>query len=500
MDIKKLKSGSDVRGVSSGAEEDIQLTDEVVRSIVNAYVVWLAEKTGRPDLKIAVGHDSRLSADRITAAVTGALKESGVDVYICGLASTPAMFMMTRFDDVRADGSIMVTASHMPSDKNGLKFFTKEGGLSGGEIGEILQMASEGKRRRGHTSRSYTRDFMQLYCDHLVEYVRRSTGNDWPLSGCKIVVDAGNGAGGFYADRVLKPLGAVTAGSQFLEPDGRFPNHIPNPENKEAMESISRCVVQNKADLGIIFDTDVDRAAIVSADGAEINRNRLIAMAADIVLSEQPGAAIVTDSVTSDGLHEFISARGGVHHRFKRGYRNVIDEAVRLNKSGKNAPLAMETSGHAAFKENYFLDDGAYLATRVVIKMAQLRARGGDISELIADLALPKEEREVRIRFSMPDWASFGNMLIEKLTEFCTDKEKESVRIAPDNYEGVRVNIGYADGWFLARMSVHDPVMVINMESNAFGGVSLLARFLYAFFSSFTGVEGLTELKVIAGL
>ena len=358
-----------------------------------------------------------------------------------------------------------------------------------------MQMASEGKRRRGHTSRSYTRDFMQLYCDHLVEYVRRSTGNDWPLSGCKIVVDAGNGAGGFYADRVLKPLGAVTAGSQVLEPDGRFPNHIPNPENKEAMESISRCVVQNKADLGIIFDTDVDRAAIVSADGTEINRNRLIALAADIVLSEQPGAAIVTDSVTSDGLHEFISARGGVHHRFKRGYRTV-----RLNKAGKNAPLAMETSGHAAFKENYFLDDGAYLATRVVIKMAQLRARGGDISELIADLALPKEEREVRIRFSLPDWASFGNMLIEKLTEFCTDKEKESVRIAPDNYEGVRVNIGYADGWFLARMSVHDPVMVINMESNAFGGVSLLARFLYAFFSSFTGVEGLTELKVIAGL
>ena len=498
MDLTKLKSGSDVRGTSWGAEDEIELTDEAVRAIVNAYVVWLAEKTGKPDLKIAVGHDSRLSADRITNAAVSALKESGTDIYLCGLASTPAMFMLTRFEGVMADGSIMITASHMPSDKNGLKFFTREGGLSGGEIGEILQMANEGKRRRGHTTRSYTRDFMQLYCDHLVEFVRRSTGNDWPLAGFKIVVDAGNGAGGFYAERVLKPLGAVTTGSQFLEPDGRFPNHIPNPENKDAMESISQCVVRNGADLGIIFDTDVDRAAIVSRDGTEINRNRLIALAADIVLGEQPGATIVTDSVTSDGLKKFIESRGGVHHRFKRGYRNVIDEAIRLNKEGKNAPLAMETSGHAAFKENYFLDDGAYLATRVVIKMAQLRARGTDIASLIADLEIPQEEREVRFCFTREDWAAYGNMLLGKLAEFCADKQKESVRVAPDNHEGIRANIDYADGWFLARMSVHDPVMVVNIESNAYGGVALIARFLYAFFSSFSGVDGLTELKVIA--
>lgn len=501
QDIKKLKSGSDVRGVASGAEQDVQLTDEVVRAIVNAYVVWLSDRAGKPNLKIAVGHDSRVSADRITAAAIDALKNSGVDIYVCGLASTPAMYMMTRFEEIQADGSIMVTASHMPSDKNGLKFFTRDGGLSGGEIEEILRMASEGRKRKGNTTRSYTRDFMQLYCDHLVNYVRRSAGNDWPLSGFKIVVDAGNGAGGFYAERVLKPLGAVTAGSQFLEPDGRFPNHIPNPEDKEAMESISRCVVRNSADLGIIFDTDVDRAAIVGADGTEINRNRLIALASDIVLSEQPGATIVTDSVTSDGLAKFIEERGGVHHRFKRGYRNVIDEAVRLNKEGKNAPLAMETSGHAAFKENYFLDDGAYLATRVVIKMAQLRARGSDVVGLISDLRIPREEREVRVRFTRPDWADFGAMLIQKLTEFCADKQHTSVRLAPDNYEGVRANLDYADGWFLVRMSVHDPVMVINMESDAFGGVSLLARFLYAFFSSFSGLEqGITELKIIAGL
>ncbi len=496
MDIRDLRSGSDVRGVATGSEDEIRLTDTVVTDIVNAFVVWLEARSAKPDLKIAVGHDSRLSAERIKAATVSALKSSGTDIYVCGLCSTPAMFMMTRFDDVAVDGSIMITASHMPSNMNGLKFFTKAGGLSGGDIKEILELAYAGKRRKGNVTRSYTRDFMQLYCDHLIDFVRRSTGSDWPLTGLKIVVDAGNGAGGFFAERVLKPLGASTAGSQFLDPDGRFPNHIPNPEDKDAMKSISRCVTDNCADLGIIFDTDVDRAAIVSSDGTEINRNRLIALAADIVLGENPGAAIVTDSVTSDGLSKYITRRGGVHHRFKRGYRNVIDEAVRLNREGKNAPLAMETSGHAAFKENFFLDDGAYLVTRMLVKMAQLRARGLDLKSLIDDLEVPKEEREVRIRFEIPEWAEFGNMLITKLTEFCADKP--SVRLAADNYEGVRANIEYASGWFLVRMSVHDPVMVINMESNDFGGVALIARFLYAFLSSFSGADT-TELKIVAG-
>ena len=168
---------------------------------------------------------------------------------------------------------------------------------------------------------------------------------------------------------------------------------------------------------------------------------------------------------------------------------------MRLNREGRNAPLAIETSGHAAFKENFFLDDGAYLATRIVIKMAQLKSRGLELKSLISDLELPKEEREVRVKFTVQNWAEYGKMLIDKLAEFCVDKE--SVRLAPDNYEGIRANLDYASGWFLVRMSVHDPVMVINMESERFGGTSLLARFLHAFLSAFSGVD-ISELKMIA--
>ena len=172
-----------------------------------------------------------------------------------------------------------------------------------------------------------------------------------PLAGFRIVVDAGNGAGGFYARDVLEPLGADVSGSQFLEPDGRFPNHIPNPENPEAMASVCAATLKAGADLGVIFDTDVDRAGCVGADGREINRNRLIALAAAIVLEDAPGGTIVTDSVTSSGLKTFLEQTlGGVHCRFKRGYKNVINEAQRLCAAGVCAPLAIETSGHAALR------------------------------------------------------------------------------------------------------------------------------------------------------
>ncbi|MCL2370930.1 MAG: phosphomannomutase/phosphoglucomutase, partial [Firmicutes bacterium] len=366
-DYKKLKSGSDIRGTAIGNATD--LTDQAVADISYAFALWVAKQNPDKQLKIAVGHDSRLSADRIKKLVIDMLVQCNTQVYDCGLCSTPSMFMMTKYAETDCDASIMITASHHPYDKNGLKFFTKNGGLESKDIAEILEIAqkylpTEAASKSG--GQVIKGDFVGLYCKGLVDKVVTATGRKKPLEGLKIVLDAGNGAGGFFAERVLDLLGADTSGSQFLEPDGNFPNHVPNPEDKDAMRSLSKRVVETKADLGIIFDTDVDRAAIADSKGNEINRNRLIALISAIlldnsqcsVLSAQCGV-IVTDSVTSDGLREFIEAKGGRHHRYKRGYKNVINEAIRLNQIGQDAPLAIETSGHAAFRENYFLDDGA---------------------------------------------------------------------------------------------------------------------------------------------
>ena len=211
------------------------------------------------------------------------------------------------------------------------------------------------------------------------------TNREKPLAGLKIVVDAGNGAGGFYATKILEPLGADVSASQFLEPEGSFPNHAPNPENKEAMASICRRVVESGADLGLIFDTDVDRSSAVDKNGKEISRNGIVAMAAALIAREHPGTTVVTDSITSDELTEYLEQCLGLKHlRFKRGYKNVINKSIELNEEGIDSQLAIETSGHAAYKENYFLDDGAYLATKIVIQAAQLMQQGEGIEVLLA--------------------------------------------------------------------------------------------------------------------
>ncbi|MFR1476945.1 MAG: phosphomannomutase/phosphoglucomutase, partial [Hydrogeniiclostridium mannosilyticum] len=233
--------------------------------------------------------------------------------------------------------------------------------------------------------------------------------------------------------------------------------------------------------LGIIFDTDVDRAGAVDRTGKEINRNRLVALASAIALEGNPGGAIVTDSITSTGLKTYIEQElGGVHYRYKRGYKNVIDEAVRLNRAGVNCPLAIETSGHAAFRENDFLDDGAYLVTKLIIKMAVLRREGKALEDLLAGLAEPVETAELRLAIRAEDFRAYGKRVIEELERF---SRKQSWDIAPDNREGIRVSFpkGHGNGWFLLRLSVHDPIMPLNIESDSVGGAKEIAVQLYAF-------------------
>ena len=286
-------------------------------------------------------------------------------------------------------------------------------------------------------------------------------------------------------DKVLKPLGANTDGSRYLEPDGSFPNHIPNPEDKTAMEAITESVKLAKADLGIIFDTDVDRAGAVLSDGSELNRNRIIAMLSAILLREYPGTTIVTDSITSTGLAKFIEAKGGIHHRFKRGYRNVINESIRLNAQGQDSQLAIETSGHGALKENYFLDDGAYLVTKLLIELARGRKEGYTLESLIAELEEPAESIEFRMNILLEDFKPYGQQVIDELTTYATKQAGWS--LAPSNFEGVRVNLdeAHGNGWFLLRLSLHDPLLPLNIESNSIGGAKTIAKELAGFIANY---------------
>jgi phosphomannomutase len=490
----KLQNGSDIRGVAIEGvpNENVNLTPEIAKILGQSFASWLSQKVNKTTdkLTIGVGRDSRLSGPTIMDAVMDGITSVGSHVNDFEMASTPAMFMSTITAGFECDGAIMLTASHLPFNRNGLKFFTTEGGLEKQDISAILTLAATNKfaivSLTGDISK---RDFMSVYANQFVDQIRSAvnhpTSFEQPLSGLKIIVDAGNGAGGFYADRVLQPLGADTTGSQFLEPDGTFPNHVPNPEDPDAMAAICQAVIAHQADFGIIFDTDVDRSAAVDSTGKELNRNRLIGLISAIVLQEHPRSTIVTDSITSDGLTQFIQQDlGGTHHRFKRGYKNVINESVRLNQSGQASWVAIETSGHAAMKENHFLDDGAYLVSKLLIELAKSRLVGKKLTDLIANLQEPVESKELRIKINANDFQAVGNQVIAQMQAFATSQP--DWKIVPNNYEGVRVSCtsDSEDGWFLLRLSLHDPVIPVNIESNTAGGVDRIQNRLLSFLKS----------------
>lgn len=500
----KLQNGSDVRGIAmEGVEgEHVNLTPEIAGNIAAAFVEFVAERCGKTveTVKVSVGHDSRLTANALKAGVLGGIQRTGAEAIDCALASTPSMFMSTILPQLNYDGAVMITASHLPFNRNGLKFFTKDGGLESKDIKVLLARAEELANEQAETKTAgdgaqdirsldllshYSANLRQIICKEL-----NANEADKPLAGMHIVVDAGNGAGGFFATQVLEPLGADISGSVYLDPDGTFPNHIPNPENGKAMDSIRSATLENHADLGIIFDTDVDRAATVFANGKEINRNALIALMGAIVARTNPGSTVVTDSVTSDQLKEFLETKLGlVHHRFKRGYRNVINESVRLNQEGTESCLAIETSGHGALKENYFLDDGAYMSVKILCEAVRCKRAGTSIENMLDGLQEPAESKEYRFAIRLDEFKEYGQMVLAEFKEFAANDAR--FHIVEPNYEGVRVSFQDEEvqGWMLIRMSLHDPILPMNIETEKEGGVAVVLERLKPFFTKYENLD-----------
>ena len=313
----------------------------------------------------------------------------------------------------------------------------------------------------------------------------------------RVIVDARTSVGEGYV-HFLDSMGVETEGS--LYPVGIEDGIAGGPDDPDAIDAVTRAVRANRADLGVLFNADGSRAAIVDDGGRLISQNRLIALAAAMLLDVKPGATFVTDSVTSSGLSAFIAEWGGIHYRFKRGYRNVIEEAVRLNAEGIDCPLAIETSGHAAFRENGFLDDGLYLATRVICEALNRKREGQNVFRLIDDLREPVESVELRLPALDVEDPAAGQEVVEVVLSYTLDDPRWQV--APDSREGVRITFnldgGVNNAWFQLRMSVHDPVMVLNAESDVPGGVRRILGALYALIQDSQTLD-LEKLKAAVG-
>ncbi len=504
QELLNLQNGSDIRGIACEgiSDEHVNLTPEAAYVIGQAFAIWLMEKKeiSAGQCIIGVGTDSRITGPSLKKQLIQGMLSQNIYVSDCGMASTPAMFMSIVYPETRYDGAVMITASHLPFNRNGFKFFDKDGGLEKADITRILEIAAVQAETLSEAELQSTTiknpdlicefDLISLYsaklCMKICEAVQ-AENYDEPLKGLKIAVDAGNGAGGFFVSQVLKPLGADVTGSAFLDPDGSFPNHVPNPENKEAMAAICRATVENNADLGLIFDTDVDRMSAVLSDGTALNRDAIIAMISAILAPDYPGSTIITDSVTSDRLTVFLEKELGLKHLcYMRGYKNVINKCKKLNAAGKISPLAMETSGHGCLKENFYLDDGAFLAVKLIIAVAKAAREGHTIDRLIEKLSMKYVAREVRFKIHAEDFKAYGQHVLKAFQDHATEAGYE----LPVSLEGIRIRFqDVCTGWMLLRASLHDPVMVLNLEGETQKDLDLITGIAQALLEDFEQLD-----------
>ena len=449
----KLKSGSDVR-----ARTEL-LNDEVCLRIGYAFAGMLAEalNTTTDRLTIAVGCDTRPHGQTLKRALIRGLTAADADVIDGGVCAMPSLFMnVMGFDN--AQGAVMVTGGYAPEDMNGFKFLTGQGGFD--QVAELLRRAEA----TSVPERLVTPvDVMAQYRQCLMDRARVLLKDEAlkPLLGLYAAVGTDTLSGRFFAD-LLEALGTDV--------------------ERIADSAVPETVVNCEADMGFSFDMDGGRASLVDPRGLPVNDNRLIALVAAMLLNERPGLTIVTDSVTSTGLTAFIQEWGGVHYRFKRGYRNVIREATRLNEEGIDCPLAIETTGHAAFRDNGFLMDGIDLALRIACAQLDCKREGKTVFDPLVDLREAVESRTLRLGITdEEDPAAACQEVVEVILSHTLVNPEW--RMAPDSREGVRITFnldgGVDNAWFQLRMSVHDPVMVLHAESDVPGGVDRVLGALY---------------------
>jgi phosphomannomutase/phosphoglucomutase len=433
----------DIRGVA-----DRDLTDEAVRAIGAAFAQRMSERGKKT---IAVGRDVRLSSPRIRAAVVEGLLNQGARVIDVGQVPTPALYYAIL--DLKADGGVMVTGSHNPIEYNGLKLSDGVSSLHGSEIQELRERtfsAGTLPARGTVEERSVDEDYLQDLRSRL-KLARK----------LRVVVDPGNGAASILGPRLIEALGCEVD-AIFAEPDGRFPNHLPDPTVPALMKSLQDRVVKTGADLGIGFDGDADRVGAVDEKGRLLYGDQLLALYAADVLAKRPGEPIIFEVKCSQGLVDWIRMKGGEPVMWKAGH-SLIKAKMRETK----APLGGEMSGHMFFADEFYgYDDALYAAGRLLRIVASGKR---PLSALVDELPQSQYVSTPELRLDCTDERKFA--IVDAV------REHFAARYDVISIDGVRVQFG--DGWALVRASNTQPVLVARFEAKSKERLQAIAREVY---------------------
>ncbi len=394
--------------------------------------------------RVAVGYDGRLSSPELEAALVAGLTASGVDVVRIGLGPTPMLYFAEATLEV--DGGIQVTGSHNPRDYNGFKLVHAHAPFSGGDIEDLARLAAIGDWEEG-AGRVTEAAVQDAYVDRLMLGYAGGT--------YRIGWDTGNGASGQVVEQLVQRL----PGEHhviFADVDGHFPNHHPDPSVEANLADLKRLVVDEKLHFGLAFDGDGDRIGAVDAQGRVLWGDQILSILVEPQLRETPGATIVADVKSSQGLFDRIETLGGTPSMAATGHSLM---KARMVETG--APLGGELSGHVFLAGDYYgFDDAHYAAIRLI---RAVHLSGCSLTDLLD--AMPRFVNTPDLRFAVEESRKFA-VVDEVLARL------EAAGASVDRTDGARVTT--ADGWWLLRPSNTQAMLTARAEARDQAGLDAL--------------------------
>jgi phosphomannomutase/phosphoglucomutase len=451
----------DIRGIA-----DRDLSSPVIEALGRAFAAYLQPKGISA---VTVGYDARLSSERLCDDIVRGLTSEGLNVTVLGLCPTPALYF--SLFHLKPGAGVMITGSHNPAEFNGFKLCVGKDTIFGEEIQKLRRIMESGARGQESGGKSKTGTVVQQpimpdYIEHLKKLF--STPQNAPL---RVVLDSGNGTAGLAAPEIIRAMGCEVI-ELFSEPDGRFPNHHPDPTIPKNLTALIDAVKSLKADAGIAFDGDSDRIGVVDEQGNILWGDQLMVIFSRDILRNNPGATFVSEVKCSQTMYDDIRAHGGNAVMWKTGHSLIKAKMKELH-----AAMAGEMSGHLFFADRYFgYDDAIYAACRLVEILKKLRAdqgQGSMLSTLLADL--PRTCNTPEIRFDCPDAIKFK--VVEKAKEFFAngsdmpERPKEVITV-----DGVRAI--FEKGWGLIRASNTQPVLVMRFEAQDTGALKAIREMM----------------------
>ncbi len=439
-----IKSISGIRGTIGGNPGD-SLTPLDIVKFSSAYAAWIKETSGKPDLKVVLGRDARISGEMVETLVCGALMGMGVDVLNLGLATTPTVEIAVSME--KADGGIILTASHNPGQWNALKLLNSKGEfISAGEGQRILDIIEAGKydfapvENIGQVAKIPGYD--QKHIDRILE-LELVNPEIIQKAGMKVAVDCVNSVGGLILPALLKQLGVAEVVELYCEPNGIFP-HNPEPL-PEHLGALSAAVIDSGADLGLVVDPDVDRLAMIDERGQFFGEEYTIVAVADYILSKTPGNT-VSNLSSSRALRDVTEKYGCSHFASPVGEVHV----VRVMKEN-NAVIGGEGNGGVIYPGMHY---GRDALTGAALFLTFLASQGKTMSEL---------------RKKYPEYTiSKNKVALEPGTDTALILEKVQAKYAnyPVNTEdGVKIDL--PEGWIHLRKSNTEPIIRIYTEAGS---------------------------------